>query len=69
MSQKHFNSHHRLTETKYNCSHCGKLKHLVKVRGRAWLCEKCYNEMLAESRAKRQVLKELNLIAAKVIFG
>lgn len=52
----------RLTETKYKCTACHRLKQLVKVRGRAWLCTSCYRNMLSERRTKRKVIKEMNKI-------
>jgi len=57
----------QLTEEKYKCCHCGELRQLVKRRGRAYLCEKCDEEMLAERRAKRRVIRELNIIAQEML--
>lgn len=57
----------KLTDEKYECSHCGKLRYLVKVRGRAWLCEECYSKMLVERRAKRETLRELNMIVSEML--
>lgn len=59
----------KLTEKKYKCGHCGKLRQLVKVRGRAYLCRECYNNMLAERRAKRRAIRELNQIANEIMRG
>lgn len=56
----------KLTKQKGNCTHCGERKRLVIVRHRAWLCKKCYNGMLAERRAERRFLRELNKIAEEL---
>lgn len=59
----------RLTEDKYKCIRCGERKRLVVVRGRASLCKDCYNDVLAERRAKRQVIKEINIVASEILRG
>jgi len=46
----------RLTLDKYECAECHKIKQLVICRGRAWLCESCYENMLE----KRRIIKEIN---------
>mgnify|MGYP001092775834 CR=1 FL=1 len=55
-----------LTEEKYKCGKCGKIKRLVKARGKAWLCQECYNQMIDARRVKREVLRELNKIAREM---
>ena len=55
----------KLTEKKYRCGNCGKVEYLVITRNRAYLCKKCYQEMLA----KRRAIKELNQIAREIIRG
>jgi len=62
----------RLTEEKFKCTHCGKLRKLVKVnvRGgtfRAWLCKECYIAMLKKRNAKRKALQELNKMAMEIL--
>ena len=53
----------RLTQDKLKCSHCSEERQLVIRRRRAYLCETCDNEMLAE----RKALRELNRIAREII--
>jgi len=57
----------RLTDEKYKCAHCGKLRYLVKVRSRAYLCEECYNNMLKERREKRRIIKEINMMVSEML--
>ena len=45
----------KLTKEKFCCSKCGKLRFLVVLRGRGYLCEKCYEDKLIKMRTLRNL--------------
>ena len=49
----------KLTEKKYKCSKCRKLKHLVIIKMNASLCEDCYKYKQLEKKTCRELNKLL----------
>jgi len=46
-----------ITEEKYACRECWEERNLVMVRGRASICEECYNRKLTKRRQIRKLNK------------